>query len=71
VNRELAMHSSTLAQKPQLVVLNKLDVASAPDLADSFCKALHGVEVLRISAAGRLGLDALKVRLLQEIEKLT
>ena len=70
VNRELAMHSHSLAQKPQLVVLNKLDMETARELADAFCQALPEIDSLRISAAGRQGLDALKVRLLQEIDKL-
>ena len=70
VNTELARHSTALAHKPQLVVLNKLDVTDAAAKADAFCKAATGQEVLRISAATRDGLDALQSRLLQKIENL-
>jgi GTP-binding protein len=70
VNRELALYSSHLAQKPQLVVLNKMDLEAAPDLSDKFCQARPHDNILKISAAGRQGLDELKIRLLQEIEKL-
>ncbi len=60
VNGELAHYSAALAQKPQLVVLNKLDVEGAEPLADLFCKALSARTAMRISAATHRGLDELK-----------
>jgi GTP-binding protein len=70
VNRELSKYSEALAQKPQLVVLNKLDVEGAQGLADTFCDALAGCEVLRISAATHQGLKQLIAAMTQKLERL-
>lgn len=71
VNTELAKYSAALAQKPQLVVLNKLDIEHATQAADSFCSRLPGnINVLRISAAGGRGLDAIKVYMLEQLMRL-
>ena len=70
VNRELSMYSAALAQKPQLVVLNKLDMAGAADLADRFRAALSDVPVLCMSAATHQGLDAVQSALVQKLEQL-
>ncbi|MBI5062993.1 MAG: Obg family GTPase CgtA, partial [Desulfatitalea sp.] len=70
VNRELAMHSATLAEKPQLVVLNKLDVTGADQLADRFCEALPDRTVLRISAAAHKGLDDLIIHMRRPLDRL-
>ena len=51
VNGELSKYSESLAKKPQLVVLNKLDIEGADALADAFCRALPICNILRISAA--------------------
>ncbi len=59
VNQELSKYSERLAQKPQLVVLNKLDIEGADEKADAFCRALSDFPVLRISAATHQGLQAL------------
>ena len=64
------MYSDVLARKPQLVVLNKLDLDGADRLADKFCQALPDCEVLRISAATHQGLDKLKARMRQQLERL-
>jgi GTP-binding protein len=70
INHELAMHGRTLAQKPQVVVLNKLDIEGADPLADQFCQAIPDRSVIRISAAAQTGLDALTVRIREELEAL-
>ncbi|MCP4746982.1 MAG: GTPase ObgE [Desulfobacteraceae bacterium] len=70
VKRELVMHSRELADKPQLVVLNKLDIDGTEALADAFCKAAPSIGAVRISAAARQGLNELKARLLRHIEHL-
>jgi GTPase len=67
VKRELVLHSSVLAHKPTLVVLNKLDVDGASQKADQFCRALPGGDVVRISAAAGQGLDHLKSRMLRYV----
>jgi GTP-binding protein len=70
VNQELRLYSTALTQKPQLVVLNKLDIAGAADSADLFCKALCKVPVLCMSAATHQGLEAVQSALVQKLEQL-
>ncbi len=70
VNRELSKYSEALAKKPQLVVLNKLDIEGAQELADAFCAALPGYDVLRISAATHQGLKRLIAVMTQKLERL-
>ncbi len=70
VNRELAMYSDTLAKKPQLVVLNKIDLPGTEPLADLFCQALPDTNVLRISAATHAGLDELKRHIRRHLDAL-
>ena len=70
VNRELAKYSEALAKKPQLVVLNKLDIEGAQELADGFCEALPGCEILCISAATHQGLKQLITAMTQKLERL-
>ncbi|MCJ8500933.1 GTPase ObgE [Desulfatitalea alkaliphila] len=70
VNRELAGYSAALAAKPQLVVLNKLDITEAEASADAFCRALSGVEVVRISAATGQGVQRLTHLLRQRLDLL-
>ncbi|MBT8338960.1 MAG: GTPase ObgE [Desulfatitalea sp.] len=70
INRELRMYSSALARKPQLVVLNKLDLTDSGRLADCFCRALPNVAVHRISAATHQGLDSLKLSIRRQLDSL-
>lgn len=61
VNNELALFDSSLAQKPQIVVINKIDLpevrAKVADIEAAFSEA--GVDVLFISAEKKEGLDKL------------
>jgi GTP-binding protein len=61
INREIALHDERLATLPQIVALNKIDVATDPAEVDRVERALQaeGREVYRISAATRQGLDEL------------
>jgi len=68
VNAELALYDPGLAAKPQIVVLNKLDVDTAPGLAEAFEAAAATQPVLRISAAAAQGLDLLVHRIGQLLE---
>lgn len=70
INAELAKYSHALAQKPQLVVLNKLDITGSDQLADGFCQALPTTKVHRISAATHQGLDRLKTLIRQHLDTL-
>lgn len=70
VCRELAAFSRRLAAKPHLVVLNKLDLPEAQAAADRFRSAAAGTEVLLVSAATGQGIDRLKVKLLELLNRL-
>ncbi|RJQ82721.1 MAG: GTPase ObgE [Desulfobacteraceae bacterium] len=68
IRHELTMYSDGLAQKPELVVLNKLDVSGSGQLADRFCQALPDREVLRISAVTHLRLEHLKTYIRRQLD---
>ncbi len=68
INQELALYKESLARKPQLVVLNKLDVSGADVAAELFREAAGDMEVLEISAATGQGLDDLISRLVALLE---
>jgi GTP-binding protein len=61
INTELALFDEDLAAKPQIVVLNKIDLESArrsqPSLAEIAKK--HGHEMLVISASTKVGIGSL------------
>ncbi|MDL2268491.1 GTPase ObgE [Desulfosarcina sp. OttesenSCG-928-A07] len=59
IEQELRQYSPALAEKPRLVVLNKMDVAWAEDAAALFEDAYGKGPQLRISAAARTGLEPL------------
>jgi len=64
INAELAQHSSALADKLQVVVLNKLDLPDAQARWETVQSAMRnlGVEALAISAATGQGVRELVVR---------
>jgi GTP-binding protein len=64
IQRELAQYSQTLAQKPQIVVANKMDLTGADQNLQRFIREV-GVDVLPISGVTGKGLDALKERIWQ------
>lgn len=69
INRELSLYSTRLAEKKQVLVLNKLDLPDAEVAAEYFMDAaaktpeMQDVEILFISAATGKGVDELKNRL--------
>jgi len=63
VNRELALFNPALGDKPQLVVLNKMDLPEASQRAEIFRQALPGREVVLISAQTAKGLATLTSKL--------
>lgn len=69
LNRELALYSDTLAEKEQLVVLNKMDLPEAPEKADLFQNALGKANVFRISAATTKGVNELKAKLAEMVNR--
>ncbi len=65
INNELARYSPELAQKFQLVVLNKTDLPDANENAPSFMEALKEKSILTISAATGQGTKQLVRRIAQ------
>ncbi|MFO7964472.1 MAG: GTPase ObgE [Desulfobacterales bacterium] len=66
ITNELVMHNPLLAQKPQIVVLNKMDLPGTDKQADRFSSAMSGKMVFRISAATGEGVN----RLLSKVVRL-
>ena len=59
INQELLLYSRKLAEKPQLVVLNKMDITGVQETAGTFEAALPEIKVLKISAMTGEGLEQL------------
>ncbi len=68
INRELAAYSPELAEKKQLVVLNKMDISGADVAAELFRMCPGAPEFMTISAAAGYGVGELKYRMQQIIE---
>jgi len=68
ITRELALYDNTLIRKPQILVLNKMDLPGTAALADRFMNAAKKKEVLRISAFTGQGLDLLKSQLIHFLD---
>ena len=71
VNRELALFSSELGQKPQIVAINKIDLPEAAERVPALRRALaqRGIEALAISGATGAGTDALLGRIAQALDE--
>jgi len=69
INKELSMYSEILADKTQIVVLNKMDLTGVKTRVDSFKTALPGLKVLTISAATGQGVKELVKLLSSKLKK--
>lgn len=67
INRELRLYSESLAEKPQIVVLNKMDLGEARENALQFKDLFPSHKVVGISAATGKNLDAFLEILTREI----
>ena len=65
INGELAQYNPLLTEKPQILVLNKMDVPGTEQIAEIFQQAVKDRPVLMISAAARKGIDALKLKIIE------
>ncbi len=63
VNRELASYHPSLAQKRQMVVLNKMDLPGTEALGAAFEKAIQPQSTFSVSALTGSGIEAFKERL--------
>lgn len=73
INRELALFSPGLASKPQVVVLNKIDLPHVAERQEEIMAAIRAKmshsRLLAISAAGRVGTDDLVDRAYKFLQK--
>ncbi|HIV63155.1 MAG TPA: GTPase ObgE [Firmicutes bacterium] len=69
INRELAGYDASLAEKPQIVVLNKADMMTDFSVEDKI-RALGADEVLTMSAVQHSGVDELIKAMYRELKKL-
>jgi GTPase len=70
VLNELRMYNDRIGHKPQMVVLNKMDIPGAGTLADAFEEAFDGEHLLRISAETGDGVQLLLSKMIQLLEKI-
>jgi GTP-binding protein len=72
VRHELAAYSETLAAKPEIVVINKIDLVESPKAQQKITAFFRKrrVPVLLISARDAKGLDKLVERLFSSLEKI-
>jgi GTP-binding protein len=69
VNRELQFFNPQLAQKSQIVVLNKMDLPETETAAAAFVDALDDQPVILISAIKKTGIEKLISRILELLER--
>ena len=69
INQELALYNEELTQKPQVVVLNKLDLPGADEAAQRFQSAFKDKKVTLISALTGKGIEELKTQLVQLLNR--
>ncbi len=69
IRREIALYDASLAERPEIVALNKVDIATARERLDGLKSRFEGREVIALSGAtteGTRELMQLLLRLLQE-----
>jgi len=69
INRELELYSKKLAEKPQLIVLNKLDLTEAEKRAKAFQSEIRNKKVIMISAATGKNIKNLKQEIARLLER--
>jgi GTPase len=70
INKELTMYSKGLAEKPQIVVVNKLDLPGADEAANIFKSAAKDKKILLISAINQTGIEDLKSQIVKLLDNL-
>jgi GTPase len=70
VNKELAMYNQELTEKPQIVVLNKMDLPDVREAAKKFQAAIKEKQVILISALTGQGIENLKTKIIQLLDSL-
>jgi len=70
VNREMALYNPKLAEKPQIVVLTKMDLPGTGRAAERFQAAVKEREVMLISAVTQKGVNALILKMAELLDRL-
>ena len=65
INRELACYNPLLTEKPQILVLNKMDIPGTEHIPEIIQEAVTDRPVMMISAAARKGIEALKLKIVE------
>jgi GTP-binding protein len=69
INGELAGYSPQLAEKPQILVLNKMDLPGTDQMAKILQTMLKDREVLLISAVTREGVEQLISKIIERLDQ--
>jgi len=69
INRELRSYSADLAKKPQLIVLNKMDLPESETAAAKFTSAVTDRDVMTISAQTGEDVDKLISKIVQTLDR--
>lgn len=69
INREIRLYSRDLSKRPQVVVLNKIDLPEAQEAARAFAAAAGDLDILLISAITGKGTSALKSKLVEILNR--
>ncbi|HML74026.1 MAG TPA: GTPase ObgE [Anaerohalosphaeraceae bacterium] len=69
IRNELKLYSASLTRKPELIVLNKADLDPDAIYISDIKKRLKGKKVVTVSAVSGKGLDELKEKLWEMVEK--
>jgi GTP-binding protein len=69
INRELQFFNPQLSQKPQIVVLNKIDLPGTETAASALVDALEDGPVILISALKKKGIEKLISRILELLKR--
>ena len=70
VNKELAMYNQKLTEKPQIVVLNKMDLPDVREAAKKFQSTIKEKQVILISALTGQGVENSKSKIIQLLDSL-
>jgi len=70
INRELELYSKKLSEKPQIIVLNKLDLPEAEKPAAAFQTEIRNQSVMMISAATGKNINRLKQEIARRLEQI-
>ncbi len=70
INRELELYSKKLAEKPQMIVLNKLDITEAEKPAKAFQSEIRDKTVIMVSAVTGKNIKNLKQEIARLLERI-